>query len=90
MDSHRKCIYRVGAIVLALLFLAPSGVIAQPPLGEKFAGQSPVLPATDYRALARDIFRELIETDTTHSTGSTTIAAQAAAARRLRRLHHPR
>ena len=33
-------------------------------------------PADD-RALARDVFRELIETDTSHSVGSTTAAAEA-------------
>ena len=33
-------------------------------------------PAADYDHLGRDILKELIETDTTHSSGSTTIAAE--------------
>ena len=38
-------------------------------------------PASTHNQLAREIFQELIETDTTHSTGSTTDAAEAMAAR---------
>jgi acetylornithine deacetylase/succinyl-diaminopimelate desuccinylase-like protein len=38
---------------------------------------------SDHQARALDIFRELIEIDTTHSTGSTTRAAEAVAARLL-------
>ncbi len=34
-------------------------------------------PSSDARALSREIFRELIEIDTTHATGSTTVAAEA-------------
>jgi acetylornithine deacetylase/succinyl-diaminopimelate desuccinylase-like protein len=45
------------------------------------AAQSPTL--TPDQALARDIFRELIEINTTHSVGNTTVAA-AAMAKRLR------
>jgi len=36
---------------------------------------------TDYHAAARAVLKELIETDTTHSTGSTTVAAERMAAR---------
>lgn len=36
---------------------------------------------TPHQKLAREIFRELIEINTTHSSGSTTVAAQAMAAR---------
>jgi len=36
------------------------------------------------RQMARDVFQELIETDTTHSTGSTTAAAEAMRARLLK------
>jgi acetylornithine deacetylase/succinyl-diaminopimelate desuccinylase-like protein len=35
----------------------------------------------DFRPLAREILKQLIEMDTTHSTGSTTVAAEALAAR---------
>ena len=38
-------------------------------------------PASTHNQLAREIFQELIETNTTHSTGSTTDAAEAMAAR---------
>jgi len=38
--------------------------------------QQPALNAAD-RALARDIFKQLIETNTSHSVGSTTVAAEA-------------
>src|SRR6476661_2962109 len=36
---------------------------------------------TDVERLGRDILKELIETDTTHSSGSTTVAAERMAAR---------
>jgi acetylornithine deacetylase/succinyl-diaminopimelate desuccinylase-like protein len=45
-------------------------------------------PLSTNQRLARDIFQELIETDTTHSTGDTTIAAEAMA-RRLRAAGYP-
>jgi acetylornithine deacetylase/succinyl-diaminopimelate desuccinylase-like protein len=35
----------------------------------------------DYQRMGRDVLKELIETDTTHSTGSTTLAAERMAAR---------
>jgi acetylornithine deacetylase/succinyl-diaminopimelate desuccinylase-like protein len=38
-------------------------------------------PRTDVDRLGRDILKELIETDTTHSSGSTTVAAERMAAR---------
>ena len=34
-----------------------------------------------YQQLARELLQELVEIDTTHSTGNTTVAAQAMAAR---------
>lgn len=43
-------------------------------------GSAPLSPSP-WRELARDLFRELIETDTTHASGSTTAAAEAVAAR---------
>lgn len=39
--------------------------------------------ATDFQRMGRDVLKELIETDTTHATGSTTIAAERMAARLL-------
>jgi acetylornithine deacetylase/succinyl-diaminopimelate desuccinylase-like protein len=44
---------------------------------ETLAGQGP----SDYQRLGRDILKELIETNTTHSTGSSTVAAERVAAR---------
>jgi acetylornithine deacetylase/succinyl-diaminopimelate desuccinylase-like protein len=38
-------------------------------------------PATDYQQMGRELLKELIETDTTHSTGSTTVAAERMATR---------
>jgi acetylornithine deacetylase/succinyl-diaminopimelate desuccinylase-like protein len=55
------------AVLALALSLAPSASFAQ--------------PKDDIRALARDIFRELIEIDTTDEAGSTTKAAEALAAR---------
>ncbi len=40
------------------------------------AAQQTALPAAD-RALARSVFQQLIETNTSHSVGSTTVAAEA-------------
>ena len=40
------------------------------------ASAQSILPQQD-RTLARDVFRQLIETNTTHSVGSTTVAAEA-------------
>jgi acetylornithine deacetylase/succinyl-diaminopimelate desuccinylase-like protein len=42
-------------------------------------GQAQTSPSSD--RLARDLFQELIEIDTTHSTGDTTLAAEAMASR---------
>jgi acetylornithine deacetylase/succinyl-diaminopimelate desuccinylase-like protein len=39
------------------------------------------LPPDEYRDLAREILRELVEINTTHSVGNTTLAAEAMAAR---------
>jgi acetylornithine deacetylase/succinyl-diaminopimelate desuccinylase-like protein len=40
-------------------------------------------PGADYQRMGRDILKELIEIDTTHPTGSTTVAAERMAARLL-------
>jgi acetylornithine deacetylase/succinyl-diaminopimelate desuccinylase-like protein len=45
-------------------------------------------PSSSQERLARDVFQELIETDTTHSTGDTTLAAEGMA-RRLRSAGYP-
>ena len=57
-----------GALILISLWVS-KGVF----------GQTPALPAE--QRLARDIFQELIEINTTHSAGDTTRAAEAMAAR---------
>ena len=56
---------RVFALLVCLLAVVPLGA------------QSP----TPYQRMGRDVLKELIETDTTHSTGSTTVAADKMAAR---------
>ena len=55
----------VSAALAAIVTTAPSAQTAR----------------TDVERLGRDILKELIETDTTHSSGSTTIAAERMAAR---------
>jgi acetylornithine deacetylase/succinyl-diaminopimelate desuccinylase-like protein len=59
-----------GTWFFALLFLAASPAFAQQP------------PA-DYAQRGREILKELIETDTTHSTGNVTQAAERMSARLL-------
>jgi len=54
-------------VVLATLLVAPS-----------FAA---TLPSSEYQKLAHDIYKELIEINTSYSTGTTTPAAEAVAAR---------
>jgi acetylornithine deacetylase/succinyl-diaminopimelate desuccinylase-like protein len=58
---------RLVALVAYFVTIVPLG--AQPP--------------SDYQQMGRAILKELIETDTTHSTGSTTVAAERLAARLL-------
>ena len=55
-----------------LVAAALSAVFA--PLGASASAQQTALPAPD-RTLARDVFQQLIETNTSHSAGSTTVAA---------------
>jgi acetylornithine deacetylase/succinyl-diaminopimelate desuccinylase-like protein len=52
-----------------------TAVLAIAPLGAQAPG--------DYQRMGRDILKELVETDTTHATGSTTVAAERMAARLL-------
>ena len=58
---------RVVALIAYVVTLVPLG--AQAP--------------TQHQRMGRDVLKELIETDTTHSTGSTTVAAEKMAARLL-------
>jgi acetylornithine deacetylase/succinyl-diaminopimelate desuccinylase-like protein len=66
-----KKLFKISLIIIAafacILFLQP------------VHGQ--VLKLTPHQQLARSIFKELIETNTTHSTGNTTLAADAMAKR---------
>ncbi|MCU0620866.1 MAG: M20/M25/M40 family metallo-hydrolase [Gemmatimonadales bacterium] len=68
---------------LARLLLA----LAAAPLAAQSGGSTPLPSAAD-RALAREIYAELVGINTTHSTGSTTVAAEAMA-RRLRAAGFP-
>jgi acetylornithine deacetylase/succinyl-diaminopimelate desuccinylase-like protein len=60
----------------AAVLLASALVAALP-----FAARAADAVPDSERALAHDIYKELVETDTTHSTGSTTRAAEAVAVR---------
>ena len=53
--------------IVAILLAGMAGMVS---------AQAPKLDAND-RALAHDVFKELIETNTSHSVGSTTLAAEA-------------
>jgi acetylornithine deacetylase/succinyl-diaminopimelate desuccinylase-like protein len=64
---------RRAALVLAAIGAMLAGT---PPRARAQAG-----PPPDARPLARDIFAQLIAINTTHSSGSTTVAAEAMAAR---------
>ncbi|HEY0776791.1 MAG TPA: M20/M25/M40 family metallo-hydrolase [Gemmatirosa sp.] len=57
----------------SLAFLLPCAAVAQ--------GASSAATLTSYQALGRDLLRELVETNTTYSAGSTTRAAESVAAR---------
>src|SRR3954469_11144398 len=61
---------------LALIVLCSSALLAQAPLDPP---HPPPPPASG--ALAREIFKQLVEINTTASAGSTTTAAEAVAAR---------
>src|SRR5262249_59150067 len=70
---------RVPLSTNILITMAAALLLGVQPGGDPGLAQAPGLSA-DQR-LARDIFQELIEIDTTHSTGDTTRAAEAMAAR---------
>jgi acetylornithine deacetylase/succinyl-diaminopimelate desuccinylase-like protein len=61
--------YRAGLVIVLLVWAGVAPAAAR--------------ELTQYEALARDILRELVEIDTTHSSGDTTVAAEAMAARLL-------
>jgi len=61
--------------------LAPTVLLTQMVLAVPSAMSAQTGPPAADRALAREIYKELIETNTTHSTGSTTDAAEKMAAR---------
>lgn len=71
--SSAHCIHRIRSVGLALLVIGFHSAAA--------ATVSQSDPST--RALAHDIFKELIEINTTDSSGSTTVAAKAMAQRLL-------
>src|ERR1043165_9644469 len=72
-NARLLCEHKVGrqivtsAIFIAIVWLARAQLAA----GE----------LTPYQQLGREIYKELIETDTTHSTGDTTTAAELLARR---------
>lgn len=70
------------AALLAIASLAACGADEPPPSSEQSAEPSREpsggLPA--HQQMARDFLRELVEIDTTHSSGNTTLAAEAMAA----------
>src|SRR5262245_65179471 len=63
--------------------MAPCRVVIAAIVFASFIGEAPSAQTarTDVERLGRDILKELIETDTTHSGGSTTVAAERMAAR---------
>lgn len=64
------------ARLITVILVTMAGIAIWPPI---LAGQSE--DASAWQQLSRDILHELIEINTTHSTGSTTKAAEAVAAR---------
>ena len=68
---------RIGWIAVGVLVLWGEGALRAH--NAEWEVQAPSL--TQHQQLARDIFRELIEINTTHTTGNTTAAAQAMATR---------
>jgi acetylornithine deacetylase/succinyl-diaminopimelate desuccinylase-like protein len=63
--------------------IAASVALAALMVVARVAGAQPTAPLTPDQALARDIFRELIDINTSHSVGNTTPAAEAMAKRLL-------
>jgi acetylornithine deacetylase/succinyl-diaminopimelate desuccinylase-like protein len=67
MSCRLLCRLAISAVLIAFLAPSPHGAAAQ--------------SLAPHQQLARDIYRELIEVNTTHSAGDTTAAAEAMAAR---------
>jgi acetylornithine deacetylase/succinyl-diaminopimelate desuccinylase-like protein len=85
MRPARRHARLAHAAVLSLLACLTVPAVAVAPLSaQQSAPAAAAAPSVaDYRKLGRDVLKELIETDTTHSTGSTTVAAERMAARLL-------
>ena len=67
--------------VLVLAAVAAATAVAVAPAQAQDTPRAQNTSPAEYQALAREIFEEVIEINTTHSTGSTTAAAEAIAAR---------
>jgi acetylornithine deacetylase/succinyl-diaminopimelate desuccinylase-like protein len=76
MPTIRPFVLALG-LAYVLLLQDASGARAQ----TTPAAVPPAQSAADYQRLGRDLLKELIETDTTHATGSTTVAAERLATR---------
>jgi len=79
----------VGVLLMALFLLSALCLLAAPARAVRTRAAAaddgePAKLAPAERQLARDVFQQLIETNTTHSTGSTTAAAEAIRARLLK------
>ncbi|MCH8930265.1 MAG: hypothetical protein IIA98_05035, partial [Proteobacteria bacterium] len=73
---------QIGLLLTAIIAVSAIAVLVAnrpDPLEKSFASGD----LDEYQLLARDLFRQLIEIDTTHSTGDTTVAANAMADRLL-------
>ena len=73
---------QIGLLLTAIVAVSAIAVLVAnrpDPLEKSFASGD----LDEYQLLARDLFRQLIEIDTTHSTGDTTVAANAMAGRLL-------
>lgn len=67
-----KHLLLIGSVACAFLFLAIHGEAS----AEARAQANPGQPLSAEQRRAKAIFKELVETDTTHSTGDTSLAAQ--------------
>jgi acetylornithine deacetylase/succinyl-diaminopimelate desuccinylase-like protein len=74
-------VQRAASPSRTLLVLLATAMIAVPGLAPTVVGAKSQRPLSPHDQLARDVFKELIEIDTTHSSGDTTKAAEAMAAR---------
>jgi len=79
--SSNQTMFR-SALILAILALLAVSCSSEEPASTAAAITSES-ELTPHQQLAKEIFRELVEIDTTQATGNTTIAAEAMAARLL-------